>query len=593
MEGVAHPTHQEPATAHVEPKKEDITLDAAKVKKYLPYIILGALLVLGFFLRAYHLGYPAIGYHNWKEVHYLTEARNFARDGFFEHGFFVPAWDIPYPNEDLAGAHADTFPTISILGSIVYTIFGDNLAALRSIGVILNLASIVLLYFIVKRLFKREDLALTTAALAALNPLMIFFTRNFQLDSPALFFMLLGTWFYIAWIEHDKRRDFLLAAAFTTFGILTKYSFVVMALPFLFMFPYKRLLEWKPRIKTFAPAAGFVVIFLIWFWYMESYFKGKIRAMYNLVNGGAVISLSEIINFTVVFTRDFWNVMLPFIYDNFTKWGIAFAIVGLLLLALMWKKYALGGKYFLTYAGTGLLFFVILAFKLSGHSYHQFPYAPLIIFLTAFAFVVIGATIGGLVKFAHVKWVVIVLLVLLLWPGQWGIKGSLDRQFGVVFPGLDVAGEFIKANSEPWERMFHSSQQNYGVIWHSDRKGYKFPSNLEGMLDGESKNVTWLFIYQWRFDVFQNEELMKHIRANYQLRQMGFIMQGTQYAPYYFLFQKGGTYDETQLNQMLNGQPIGTKNYELPNGNLAFNYITLPRQVEPIPEPIFNMSASQ
>ena len=83
------------------------------LKKNWAFIILIAIFLFGLHLRSYHLDYPVIGYHNWKETHYLTEARNFADEGFFKHGIFVPEYDYPKPARDPSGVHADTFPMIS------------------------------------------------------------------------------------------------------------------------------------------------------------------------------------------------------------------------------------------------------------------------------------------------------------------------------------------------------------------------------------------------------------------------------------------------------------------------------------------------
>jgi 4-amino-4-deoxy-L-arabinose transferase-like glycosyltransferase len=582
----------QPAPTPVAPPKEDLNLNSPQLKKWLPWVVLAVFLILGFTLRAYHLNYPVVGYHNWKEEHYLSEARNFARNGFFENGFFVSQWDLPFLGEPADGAHSDTFQSIAIIGAVVYKLFPDNLAALRLIGVLMNLASIVFTYLIVKRLFKREDLALTTAALCALNPLMIFFSRNFQLDSPGLFFALFGTWLYLRWLEHDKAWDGILAIFLMLLGIVTKYTFILVAVPWFALFPWKKTFtkEWWTKSHTRVAIAGAVmfVLSLTWLWYMEVYYKNLIKSMYHLAGGGAVISFAEIIQFTVVFTSDFWHTMKAFVADNFTLLGIAFAGVGLVLLLLMWKKQREGGKFMLTYAGFGALFFIVLSYKLSGHSYHQFPYAPLIAFLIAYAFVVIGATVAGLVRVPHVKWVVIALLVLALWPAT---HAALNRQFDTQFPGLDVAGDFIKQNSAPTERIFHSSQQSYGVLWHADRKGYKFPSTVSDLQQGEAANVTWLFIYQWRFDTFQNADLMAYISSHYQLRQVGFVQQNGQFTPYYFLLQKGGTFDLNKLNDLLSTQSVQTKQYEYSGGMMSFNYINLPRNTAmPAPTNVTNGS---
>jgi len=48
-------------------------------------ILLVAFLILGLFLRTYHLNFPSIGYHNMKENEYLDEAYFFLNEGNFLH----------------------------------------------------------------------------------------------------------------------------------------------------------------------------------------------------------------------------------------------------------------------------------------------------------------------------------------------------------------------------------------------------------------------------------------------------------------------------------------------------------------------------
>src|SRR3989344_7718459 len=110
------------ASAHKESKEVEISLSS--LSKNLNWIVLAIILIFGFYLRVYHLDYPVIGYHNWKETHYLTESRNFARDGFFENGFFIPSFDYINFEGDQTGAHSDSIPTLSIIIAIFFSIFG-------------------------------------------------------------------------------------------------------------------------------------------------------------------------------------------------------------------------------------------------------------------------------------------------------------------------------------------------------------------------------------------------------------------------------------------------------------------------------------
>ena len=54
-------------------------------KSNLVYAILILFLLLGLYLRIYHLNYPSIGYHNMKENEYLDEAYFFKTDGNWLH----------------------------------------------------------------------------------------------------------------------------------------------------------------------------------------------------------------------------------------------------------------------------------------------------------------------------------------------------------------------------------------------------------------------------------------------------------------------------------------------------------------------------
>ena len=102
-------------------------------------ILLVFFLFMGFYLRFYHVDYPVIGYHNWKSAHYLTEARNFADEGFFKAGFFVPLRDtMNQINEQPNGAHADTFPLDPII--IGFLFFNERPDFLTLLG-----ASIVIM----------------------------------------------------------------------------------------------------------------------------------------------------------------------------------------------------------------------------------------------------------------------------------------------------------------------------------------------------------------------------------------------------------------------------------------------------------------
>ena len=123
-------------------------LDALKkLKKNYVIILVLCFIIFGFYLRFYHIQYPVIGYHNWKTAHYVTEARNFDRDGFFKYGFFIPAHNtLETINEPPDGDHGDAFPFMGIVTGIFFRLFGDSIIIARMVGIVLSLLSVVLVY---------------------------------------------------------------------------------------------------------------------------------------------------------------------------------------------------------------------------------------------------------------------------------------------------------------------------------------------------------------------------------------------------------------------------------------------------------------
>ncbi|MFC1729996.1 ArnT family glycosyltransferase [candidate division KSB1 bacterium] len=541
------------------------------------WIVLALILVFGFYIRVYHINYPVIGYHNWKETHYLTEARNFARNGEWlaPNGGFSDIFVNP------EGYHVDTLPVTSWVTAVGFIFFGEEVWVGRLISVLFVMASIVLLYLIMKKLFKREDLALTTALIAATNPLLVFFGRQVQLINPALFFGMLSIYLYLLWLDapEDRLKTKYIVAASISFMIcfLTKQTFALLAVPIFFLLPFNKLKQksylqknWKIYLYAILP------LILIPLWSLNG---KRIISEYSL--SGIAAKIDVYYNLSTLFTSKFWGIMKPYAADNYSLIGVFFAVIGLALLIAFYRK-KIGGRFVLAYAIGAIPWGMVMGSKLSGHNYHQYPIAPLIIILIAFCFVVIAGTIEKIVKIKHSRWLIIaVFFLLLMYPPIFkyggGIFQAKDRMFDTQFYGLDIAGEYIKKNSQPDERIFFSGHQSHGIVWEADRRGYGVHYNESVTQYGEENfNTRWVFVYQWGLNILQQPEKWDHIKNIYSLRQIAFQQtpQGPQIL--YMLFEKGGSFNETSINDLLQQkQQTGqqkVKNYELTKGNVQVIY---------------------
>lgn len=176
-----------------------------------------------------------------------------------------------------------------------------------------------------------------------------------------------------------------------------------------------------------------------------------------------------------------------------------------------------------------------------------------------------------------VKWLVIIGLLSLL------IKPSMEawrRQFDTQFFGLDVAGEYIleHKSKDKQVHMINSGHQSFGAAWHGDIKAYRgMPQNLSLMKKvEEDRYVEWILVYQWALDVRKNRELWEYMQAHYHLEQVGFMLwDKDQPVLYYYLLKRGGNFNESNLDELVEGKLVETRLYETTHGEIPFHYINI------------------
>ena len=631
-------------------KSEDINIFDLTKNLKLGYVLVLIFVILGFYLRFYHIQYPVIGYHNWKTAHYLTEARNFAREGFFKYGFFIPDHNtLESINEPPDGSHGDAFPVLGIIVAIFFKIFGINLEIARLVSIVFNILCIPLTYILVKQLFNREDLALLSAFFTAINPLFVYFAQTLEIGNPALLFLLLGWIIYLYWLN-NKTKNFLLymACFFITLSALTKNNFLIGAVPIIFSFPYKYIFSfWKKYLPSLLVCMIIVSSFPMWLLYTAKYDLKTVTTSNknNSVGSQAIGNIMSIIDLKVLTDMDFWQMTVSFIADNYSLIGVLYMYLGLIFyIFIMLRKskqllsifgigsifsfiilvlvlvnlinIALGVLYFfismvyfvmllvihffidgtfkkedngaqkflLGYLAGFIIYVVTLGYKLGGHNYHQYPLAPLVIILISYFIIFITTNFQNMIKntMPIIKISVILLLVFIFpLPGKAVFAQSIEaknRMFNTQFPGLDIAGDYINEHSKSNERLFHSSHQSFGILWNADRKGYKPPSSAAYFKEAEDNyNVSWVFVYQWGIQsYFQNQEIFDYLKSHYRLAQFAFIpVSQEQVQPLYFLFRKGGNFNESELNAALQNHPAMSRTYYYTNSPYEVRYINL------------------
>jgi len=111
-----------------------------------------------------------------------------------------------------------------LLGTI--TLFGDNPVGWRLGGIALGTATVGLLYLVAARLFRNETAALLAAALLALDPFHIHFSRTTFMEIPVLCFFLLFVHCMLTYQDTGSKWSLVVAGFALGLAVATKSYFV-------------------------------------------------------------------------------------------------------------------------------------------------------------------------------------------------------------------------------------------------------------------------------------------------------------------------------------------------------------------------------
>jgi len=163
-------------------------------------ILLFLVVILGFGLRFYRVTEvpPAL---NWDETSIAYNAYSILKTGKDEWGQFLPVHFKAYGEYKLPAQIYASIPGIAI--------FGLNEFGVRITPVIYGMLTVLLLYFLAKDLFNNKYLGLLSAFFLAVSPWHIHLTRASFESSFSVFWVTLGTWFFVKGL---KDRKYWLAA---------------------------------------------------------------------------------------------------------------------------------------------------------------------------------------------------------------------------------------------------------------------------------------------------------------------------------------------------------------------------------------------
>jgi len=104
-----------------------------------------------------------------------------------------------------------------------FALLGESLFSLRAFSALFSLLSTLLIYFLVKKVFKNNAAALLSTALFAFSSFQIQYAREGRMYSIGTFFVIASSWLLIKALESNNWKTWTLYSIMAVAGIYTHY----------------------------------------------------------------------------------------------------------------------------------------------------------------------------------------------------------------------------------------------------------------------------------------------------------------------------------------------------------------------------------
>jgi 4-amino-4-deoxy-L-arabinose transferase-like glycosyltransferase len=163
--------------------------------------------------------------------------------------------------------------------ALLFKIFGTAMANGIFLITLFGLGSAIIVYKLGKEMYSKST-GVFAAALFALSPWQLILTRTFLIDVQCLFLSLLYLYFGILAIRKDSVKLAAVAGGFFALAFLTKQYAVLMLIPLLLLYIYKKPKNLKQILKQLA-AFSLPVAFSTLLWYQVIMGKEILYLLYH------------------------------------------------------------------------------------------------------------------------------------------------------------------------------------------------------------------------------------------------------------------------------------------------------------------------
>ena len=316
------------------------------------------ILIAAFGIRLYHLDAPIIGVEKWRQADTASMAYNYYTDGF----------RFLYPEINWGGATTGVveseFPIFPFLVGLCYKSFGFTEQWGRLLSVLFWLSAVFIIYQLLCKLSDRR-VALWTAALLSFLPVPLYYSRAFMPESMMIMCSVAGVYFFVAWLETNKLRHYILSTVFIALAGLLKLTPLYLLIPL----AYLAWIKYKTRFFLEVRLWGFVILVLtpIALWYAHAH---QLYLQSGLTFGIWGVGEDKWGNLGLLLTPGFWKrILADRFIESYTTWaGFPVLVVGLL------QRRHRRDRFFDWWLIAVMVYIMIVAGGNYAHEYYQLPF---------------------------------------------------------------------------------------------------------------------------------------------------------------------------------------------------------------------------
>jgi len=251
--------------------------------KYVEYILLSMIILLGFIVRLYKINNPIADWHSWRQADTASVSKTYLDYGIkllFPRYQDISSIQTGYLNPQ--GYRFVEFPIFNALHVILFKI--QNVLSFDATGRMLSiLCALVSSYFLFKigKKFLGRWGGLLTSFFFLFLPYNIYFTRVILPEPMGTSFALIAVWLFLVFLENEKKLNLYFSGVFFALAALIKPFTLFYSIPLIYLLLQKYSFKYKDILrnpKVIIPLLVFANIvlnpLLLWRVWMNKYFEG-------------------------------------------------------------------------------------------------------------------------------------------------------------------------------------------------------------------------------------------------------------------------------------------------------------------------------